>query len=127
MNSPTAPYRVLIVDDVPSVREALRWALEAEKDLLVVGEAGDGQEAINFALELDPDAVLLDIELPGLDGYAVARSIKALPRPPIIIFLTVHTDPFARLQGAAAGSDGYVEKSAGWPALIAQLRFLLAG
>jgi CheY-like chemotaxis protein len=76
------PYRVLIVDDVPAVREALRWALENEPDLVVVGEAGTGADALTCATTLAPDLVILDIELPTLDGYAVTRVLKASAHPP---------------------------------------------
>jgi DNA-binding NarL/FixJ family response regulator len=121
------PYRILIVDDAPSVREAMRWALEDEPDLVVVGEAGDGRAAVDQAIFLAADAVLLDIDLPGLNGYAVTRSLKALPDPPVVILLTIYADDASRQHGSAAGSDGFIEKSAGWPALIAQLRHLLMG
>lgn len=122
MESAPAPYRVLLVDDVPEVREALRWALENEQDLRVIGEAGTGVDALTCAVELAPDVVILDIELPGLDGYAVTRALKASAHPPIIVFLTVHSDLLSRGRAAAAGSDGFAEKSAGWPALIAEVR-----
>lgn len=119
------PYRILIADDTPPVREAIRWALEAEPDLVVVGEAGDGRAAVNQAVHLAADVVLLDIELSGLDGYAVTRALKALPDSPIVILLTIYADDASRQQSIAAGSDGFVEKSAGWPALIDHLRRLL--
>ena len=66
---PQVPYRVLLVDDVPEVREALRWALETESDLVVVGEAGTGADALTCAMSLTPDIVILDIELPALSFY----------------------------------------------------------
>jgi DNA-binding NarL/FixJ family response regulator len=119
---PQLPYRVLLVDDAPEVREALRWALENESDLVVVGEAGTGADAITCAMSLTPDVVILDIELPAPDGYAVTRAVKALVHPPVIVFLTVHSDPLARRWAAEAGGDGFAEKEAGWPALIAEVR-----
>jgi DNA-binding NarL/FixJ family response regulator len=122
---PQLPYRVLLVDDVPEVREALRWALETESDLVVVGEAGTGVDALTCAMSLTPDVVILDIELPALDGYAVTRAVKALAHPPIIIFLTVHSDPLSRRWAAEAGGDGFAEKEAGWPALITEVRHTL--
>jgi DNA-binding NarL/FixJ family response regulator len=116
------PYRVLIVDDVPAVREALRWALENEPDLVVVGEAGTGADALTCATTLAPDLVILDIELPTLDGYAVARVLKASAHPPVVVFLTTHGDPLSRQRANEASSDGFAEKGAGWPALIAEVR-----
>jgi DNA-binding NarL/FixJ family response regulator len=127
MESAPVSYRVLIVDDVPEVREALRWALEDEQDLIVVGEAGTGVEALTCGVELAPDVVILDIELPGLDGYAVTRALKASAHPPVIVFLTIHSDLLSRRRAAEAGSDGFAEKGAGWPALIAEVRRALAG
>lgn len=126
MKRPSLSYKILIVDDMPAVREALRWRLEDEPDLTVVGEAGDGQSALDLAAQSEPDVVILDIELPDQDGYAVARRLKARLRPPRVIFLTVHGDPLSRQRAAAAGADGFVEKGAGWPALIAQIRRGLA-
>ena len=120
------PYRVLIVDDVPAVREALRWAFESTADLIVVGEAQNGQEALAQTIDLTPDVVILDIELPVQDGYAVATILKQLQPPPAVIFLTVHSDPASRQRAAAAGGDGFVEKGQGWPVLIAQIRSALS-
>lgn len=125
MESQTTPYRVLIADDVPAVREALRWALEDERDLAVVGEACNGVEALELCVALAPDVVILDIELPRLDGYSVARSLKASSRPPAVVFLSVHSDPVSRQRGLEAGGDGFVEKGKGWMMLIAQLRKVL--
>ena len=124
-SDPTFPYRVLIVDDIPEVREALHWALENESDLVVVAEAATGVEALTYVTSLTPDVVILDITLPALDGYAVARILKASARPPVVIFLTVHNDPLSRQRAREAGSDGFAEKGAGWPALIAEVRRVL--
>jgi DNA-binding NarL/FixJ family response regulator len=118
----TPPSRVLIVDDVPAVREALRWALEDAPDFEVIGEADDGEMALAQAAALLPDIVILDLELPTLDGYTVLRRLKAMPAPPIVIVLTVHSDGDARRQGIAAGADGFVAKGTGWAALLAQVR-----
>lgn len=120
------PYTVLIVDDVPVVREALRWIIEDEADLTVIGEAGNGLEAIRLAAELLPQVVILDVELPGQDGYAVARRLKGIPNPPVIIFLTVHSDPLSRQRASEAGGDGFAEKGRGWLSLIDQIHLALA-
>jgi DNA-binding NarL/FixJ family response regulator len=127
MSALPATYRLLLVDDAPTVREALRWALEDAADLAVVGEAGDGIEAIERARELAPDAVVLDIELPWLDGYAVARALKSLPGPPVVIFLSVHGDSASIRRAAESGGDGFVQKGSGLVALIDELRRLLGG
>jgi len=118
-------YTVLIVDDVAVVREALRWLIEDEADLTVIGEAGDGLEAVHRAAELLPEVVILDVELPGLDGYAVARQLKRLPYPPLVIFLTVHSDAAAQQRAVEAGGDGFAEKGRGWLTLIDQIHKVL--
>jgi DNA-binding NarL/FixJ family response regulator len=115
-------YRVLIVDDAPPVREALRWALEAEPELEVVGEAGSGRAALEGALALAPDVVILDVGLPDVDGFTVARTLKASATSPLVIFLTIYCDPLSRARAAEVGGDAFVEKGSGWPALIAQVR-----
>jgi len=125
MESQVRRYTILLVDDIPTVRQALRWAFEDTDDMVVVGEAGDGPEALERAAVLSPDAVLLDIELPGLDGYAVARALKSAESPPIVIFLTVHSDPLSRQRSAEAGGDAFVEKGSGWSTLVEQVRHSL--
>jgi DNA-binding NarL/FixJ family response regulator len=125
MSHPTSPRRVLIVDDVAEVREALRWLIEDEGDFVVVGEAGDGIEALHFARLRSPEIVILDIELPELDGYHVARSLKAMPIPPTIIFLSIHDSEHVRQSAARAGGDCFVQKNEGWPILIGQMRHCL--
>jgi CheY-like chemotaxis protein len=121
MDSHGQQYSVLIVDDVPAVRESLQWLLEDQKDFTVAGMASDGQEAIERVRELSPQVVILDIELAGLDGYTVARQIKSLPDPPIVIFLIIHADRASRERSQQAGGDGFVAKSDGWPELIEKI------
>ncbi len=119
---PTAPHTVLLVDDSPAVREAMRWAFENAPDFSVIGEAGDAAEALEQTAMLHPDVVLLDIELPDLDGYAVSRALKAGSSAPIVVFLTVHSDLESQRRGKEAGGDGFAAKGAGWTALITQIR-----
>jgi DNA-binding NarL/FixJ family response regulator len=126
MKSGLVPYTVLIVDDLPVVREALRWLIEDEADLTVVGEAGTGLEAVDRVAHLAPQVVILDVELPDIDGFAVARRLKALPNPPAIVFLTVHGDVSTRQQALEAGADGFAEKGRGWLTLVDQIYLALA-
>lgn len=124
MSERQRPFRVLIVDNSPVVREALRWALEETGDTVIVGEVSDGVAAIEKAERLLPDLVLLDSELSATNGYALARSLKHLPNPPRVIFLSVHGDLATRQQAQDAGGDAFIEKSTGWPPLIRQIRRL---
>lgn len=117
-----AQHRLLIVDDVLSVREALRWAIEAVEDMVVVGEASDGIEALALAAALKPTVVILDVQLPGMDGFEVAERLRLLADPPAIIFLSVRADPDSRQRGAAVGGYAFVEKGAGWQVLVDLIR-----
>jgi DNA-binding NarL/FixJ family response regulator len=122
----TGPYRVLIVDDAAAVRESLSWLLVDEPGLVVVGDAANGLEAMRLARVLHPDLVILDIELPDMDGFAVTRQLKALPQPPLVVLLSIHSDDRSRRLGIQAGCDAFVEKGLGWPGLLAVLENVLA-
>jgi DNA-binding NarL/FixJ family response regulator len=122
----SSPCRILVVDDAPVVREALRWVIDDTPDLEVVGEAGEGLEAIVRTATLEPDVVVLDVHLPGLDGYRVAREIKSMPKPPIIVFLTIDSDIEAERRGVEAGGDAFALKAQGWDVLLAKIRKVLA-
>lgn len=79
--------RVLIADDEPVARQVLRELLEECEGVEVAGEAVDGPSAVEQVAALDPDAVLLDLQMPGLDGFAVARRLRGRPRP-LVIYVT---------------------------------------
>jgi DNA-binding NarL/FixJ family response regulator len=84
----TPVIRVLLVDDEELVRSGLRMILETAGDIEVVGEAADGRGAVDQVRRHRPDAVLMDIRMPGLDGLAATRELAALPDPPKVIMLT---------------------------------------
>jgi CheY-like chemotaxis protein len=110
--------RILIVDDSQEVRESLGWLLRDESGLTVAGEAVNGAEAIRLAMRLEPDMVILDIELPDLDGYSVTKQLKALPHPPQVVLLSIHSDAISKQRGALAGCDAFVEKGTSWPKVL---------
>ncbi len=114
--------RVLIVDDAPQVRQDLRLLLELSGEVEVVGEAADGREAIRQAGALRPDAVLLDLAMPEMDGYAAAREIKTRWPACRVIAFSVHGYPEARQQAGRAGADDFVEKGAPLCQLLRSLR-----
>src|SRR5918995_828375 len=103
-----AKIRVLIVDDHAVVRAGLRMLIEAQAEMAVVGEAGDGREAIRLACEAHPDVVTMDVTMPGMSGIkTVERLRRECPRVRVLV-LTMHDDT-AYLQAAlAAGASGYV-------------------
>jgi two-component system response regulator LytT len=80
--------RVLVVDDEQLAREELRFQLDQLQDVVVVGEAGNGIEALRVAEDTTPDLVLLDVQMPGLGGFEVARRVLKAERPPQIVFVT---------------------------------------
>ena len=84
-----AELRVLVVDDEPLVREGLRMLLEREVDMRVLGEARNGEEAVERIRALRPDLVLLDVQMPGMDGLAVVAALEPEERP-AIVFVTAH-------------------------------------
>jgi DNA-binding NarL/FixJ family response regulator len=124
--TPRDTFRILIVDDSPSVRESLGWLLRDEPGLTVAGEAANGSDAIRQAVKLNPDVVILDIELPDTDGFNVTRQLKILTNPPLVILLSIHNDELSKQRGAEAGSDAFVEKGLGWPKLLGVLKKVLA-
>jgi pilus assembly protein CpaE len=103
---------VLIVDDAPQVREELSVLLQLMGDLEVVGEAANGLEAISQAQTLRPDVVVMDLEMPVLDGYAATRQIKTRCPACRIVVLTIHGDETARQRANEAGADDFVVKGA---------------
>jgi DNA-binding NarL/FixJ family response regulator len=106
------PIRLLIADDQRLFRQSLRIVLEHETDLKVIGEAGDGQEAYEQAKALRPDVVLMDVEMPKLDGIAVTRIlVKALVGIKVLI-LSSYADDERVLHGIQAGAVGYIVKDA---------------
>ncbi len=102
--------RVLIVDDHPGFRASARRLLEAD-GLAVVGEAADGESALSAAAALDPDVVLLDVQLPGLDGFEVARRLTRSPGSPAVV-LTSSRD-WSEHGGLVLGTGarGFVSKA----------------
>jgi DNA-binding NarL/FixJ family response regulator len=102
--------RILIADDHEVVRKGICAILAARQDLQVCGEAANGREAVDKARELHPDAVILDITMPRMDGFAAAREIKKLlPHVPII-FLSMHDGHSVVEEAKSAGGQGYVRK-----------------
>ena len=105
------PLKVLVVDDLPRVRDALSTLLMTCPDVEVVGMAENGQEAIRLVDELQPDVVLMDMEMPDMDGCTTTRAILA-DHAVAVVFLTIHTDAASRARACSAGACGFVDKGA---------------
>lgn len=101
---------VLIVDDHPIMREGLRKLLQEEPDIMVVAEAGTGQQALDIARDLQPDVVLLDINLPNLNGIQVTSKLKAERTGIAVILLTAYDDEEQVLHAMRAGASAYCPK-----------------
>ena len=110
--------RILIVDDVPQVRRELRTLLPLLGDIDIVGEAENGQRAIETATTLQPDVILMDVEMPIVDGITATRSIKQ--RCPLcrVIILSIHSEEAVRTAARSAGADDFVDKGAPLTALL---------
>ncbi len=104
--------RVLLVDDQALFREALHTLLSVQPGLEVVGEAGDGKTALRLALDLKPDVVLMDLQMPILDGVAATRQLQVeLPQARVIVLTTFDDDEYV-FEGLRAGAIGYLLKDA---------------
>jgi DNA-binding NarL/FixJ family response regulator len=125
--SDSTPARLLIADDHALLRTGMRAMLEAEPDLAVVGEAGNGREAVELCRELLPDLVLMDLSMPEMDGIEATHQIKAeLPRTGVLV-LTAHADQEMLLEAIRAGAAGYVLKGVGPAELVGLVRATLNG
>ena len=118
---------VLIADDQDLVREGLRMLLEAEPDITVAGEAGNGREAIAAARRLDPDIVLMDVRMPGMDGIeATAQLVWVGRRARILMLTTFDLDKYV-YRAMRAGASGFLLKDASRDQLAAAVRTVSAG
>lgn len=119
--------RVLVVDDDPLVRAAVRLLLGVAAEIEVVGEAADGAQAVTEVARLDPDVVLMDIRMPGHDGLSATEQLRRRgSRPAVLVLTTFETDELV-LQALRAGADGYLVKDATPEALVGAVRQVSRG
>ena len=110
--------RVLVVDDHPAFRRALSSALSMLEDIEVAGEAGGGLEACDEAARLHPDAIIMDLSMPDLDGIGAMKRIHERdPGLPVVI-LTAHADEGVEREALEAGARGFVAKGTGLQDLV---------
>jgi DNA-binding NarL/FixJ family response regulator len=102
--------RVLVCDDVAMLRELIRYELEQDDDVVVVGEAENGIDSVRLAGELRPDVVVLDLAMPGIDGLEALTQIRALHSPPAVLIHSGFDADTMRDQVLALGAARYVEK-----------------
>lgn len=122
-----AKIRLLIADDHAVVRSGLRMLLNAQADMEVVGEAGDGAETLSQVAELAPDVLTLDLSMPGLSGIKLIERLRRdAPRTRVLV-LTMHDDPAFLRAVLGAGGTGYVVKKASDGELLTAIRSVHRG
>ena len=119
--------RVLVVDDHPLVQDSLCRVLENSGEFEVVGQASNGEEAVPRAESLRPDAVIMDLFMPGMDGVTACREIVELLPDTRVLMLTASTDDEAVVAAVAAGAMGFVIKDATLPDLLDAVRDVALG
>ncbi|WP_416138474.1 two-component system response regulator NarL [Halomonas sp. HK25] len=120
--TPDTPASILIIDDHPLLRRGVSQLLELEDDMTLIGEAGEPEAGIGLALELDPDMVLLDLNMPGMNGIETLKRLRDEGFAGRVVMFTVsdhEEDVVAALQG---GADGYLLKDMDPDEMIRQLR-----
>lgn len=128
-NAPSgpAPIRVLIADDQPLIRRGMALLLEAEPDIIVVGQAADGIEAAALARELHPDVVLMDLHMPRRGGVLATREIAAaLPGTRVMVLTTFDTDDLV-FEAVRAGAQAYLLKDASEDEVLETVRAVHRG
>jgi DNA-binding NarL/FixJ family response regulator len=119
--------RIVVADDHRLFREGLRRLLELEDDLEIVGEAKDGAEAVDLILTTDPDVVLLDINMPKMDGGEVIKHLRGSNIHSKFMAITAYDDEEHLANLSAQGINGYILKSSSMPDLLAALRSVNSG
>ncbi|MCX5345001.1 response regulator transcription factor [Streptomyces sp. R-74717] len=122
------PVTVLLVDDEPLVRAGLRAVLEAQPDIEVVGEAGDGAAVIPLLHQLRPDVVAMDVRMPLMDGIEATRVVlRTVPEPPKILVVTTFENDEYVYEALRAGADGFLLKRARPAEIVHAVRLVAEG
>jgi DNA-binding NarL/FixJ family response regulator len=123
----TTTRRILLADDHALVRAGIRALLESLPGVEVIGETGDGLEAVDHVRRDPPDAILLDITLPGLNGLEAAARIAKLDVPTRVLMLSMHASAEYAARALAAGAAGYLNKDSAFDELATALEEIFAG
>ncbi|HEY7465222.1 MAG TPA: response regulator transcription factor [Dehalococcoidia bacterium] len=114
--------RILLVDDQRSVRRGLAMRLELEPDITVVGEAEDGVSALSAASVFRPDVLVMDYEMPAMNGIEATRKLREMGSHSRVVMLSIHDNPAVKRQATEAGIDAFVAKHQPSEALLAAIR-----
>jgi len=127
MSDAAAPLRILLADDHVTVRHGLKLLIDAQADMKVVSEAGDGASAVQQAITSQPDVVVMDISMPGMTGLVATRQLKQLRPNAAIVTLTRHSDDAYLQELLRAGVSGYVLKQSAPTELLQAIRAAAKG
>jgi two-component system, NarL family, response regulator, fimbrial Z protein, FimZ len=119
--------RIVIIDDHPMIRGALASALRSDPELEIAGESGDGEEGLRMVLASSPDLVVLDLDLPSLDGLSMIRRIRAQDGKMRILVLSAKPDHVMSPHTQQAGANGYVNKVRDLSEMLTAVRSVLHG
>src|SRR5436309_4577353 len=123
----TAPIRVLVVDDHRMFAEALEMLLAGEQDVEIAGVVGTGEEALEVVARVSPHVVLMDIDLPGIDGIEATRRIRELSPSTEVVIITAYQEPAVMARAIEAGACGFVHKTQTADQLVGVIRGAAAG
>jgi DNA-binding NarL/FixJ family response regulator len=119
--------RIVLADDQPYIRKGLRYIVDIQKDMQVVGEASTGEEAVDIALRNVPDIVLMDIRMPGGTGIMATKAIvEALPDTKVVLLTTFDVEQYV-FDGIRAGASGYLLKDTDTDELLSGIRAMYRG
>ena len=113
--------RVVLVDDQEAFMHALVAVVDATRGFMVVGQASTGEESLELTDELKPGLVLMDVNLPGIDGIEATRRLRERRAPPVVILLSTHDEDAGDLFVAQSGANAYVTKSDFGPQRLSQI------
>jgi len=119
--------KVMVVDDHPFFRQGLRDVLSAEQDLRIIGEASDGEEALRLIRELGPDVVVMDVNIPSLNGIQVTRKLRMERSPVNVVILTAYDDEEQVFHAIRAGASAYYPKDVTPETLVTAIREVSRG
>lgn len=123
----STPIRLILADDHPIVRHGLRQIIKADNGLAIVAEVGEGKAALAAIQTHAPDVAVLDIDMPGLDGFAVVRALSTLQNRPEVVFLTMHSEQELFEAALELGIKGYVLKESAVTDIVAAIKAVAAG
>jgi len=127
MPEPGRPLRIVLADDHATVRQGLKLLIDAQADMQVVGEAGDGRAAIDRVEQFKPDVIVMDISMPGMNGLNATRTLKDLHPESRVVALTRYSDDAYLQELLRAGVAGYVLKQSASIELLQAIRAAAAG